>query len=253
MLTKTNGFIAAVAVAYAIFSTSCTHRYYAPNGQNVTLFKEKGEVQIAAGPASGGESSGANIQAGYAATNHLGITANAYLARGENEDNGANGNGFVMEAGAGYFNPIGEHFVFEAYGGFGGGNIYNGYADNSSSKVKFFRPYVQPAFGFTSPYFDAAFAPRIAMLNYLDIERNGTITDTKNVQDLNYIDANKTVFMFEPGITLRAGWKYIKVQAQYVWSVNINAPALRQDDHNISLGLFFNFAPRYSGGSKASE
>lgn len=223
---------------------SCSHVYYAPNGQNVPLFKEKGEVQLAGGSAGSGEAGGANVQAAYAVGNNVGITANAYVASGSNDDTGAHSNGFVAEAGAGYFKPIGNFLVFEAYGGFGGGNIYNRYDGGSDSRVGFIRPYVQPAIGFTSNYFDLAFAPRFCMVNYTGVNSNG-VTDSTNVAQLAYLNNNPTSFYFEPGITARAGWKYVKVQFQYVWSVNLNNPQLLRDNHNVSLGLFLSLAPRY--------
>lgn len=229
---------------FSILLFSCTHRYYAPSGQNVPLFKEKGEVQLSGGLASSGEAGGGNIQAAYAVGNNAGITADAYIANGENEDNGASGNGFNISVGGGYFKPLGDYFVFETYAGFGGGNITNKYAGGGDSKVMFIRPYIQPAIGFTSNFVDVAFAPRIAMVNYTGINRSG-IGDSTQIAQLDYINDHPTSVYFEPGVTLRAGWKYAKLQFQYVWSVNLNNPQILRDNHNVSLGLFLSLAPRY--------
>lgn len=230
---------------FSLVFYSCSHRYYAPTGQNVPLFKEKGEVQLGGGIAGSGEAGGGNIQAAYAVGNHAGITADAYIANGKNDDTGARGNGFIASVGGGYFTPLSNYFVFETYAGFGGGNIYNRYDGGSSSRVNFIRPYIQPAIGFTTNYLDLAFASRIAMVNYTGISRSAGITDSTNVAQLDYINGHPTSVYFEPGITARAGWKYIKVQFQYVWSVNLNNPQILRDNHNISVGLLLSLAERY--------
>jgi hypothetical protein len=235
----------ALAGALALVFSSCSHVYYAPNGQNVPLFKEKGEIQVSAGSAGSGEGGGANVMAAYAPGQHVGVILNSYIASGSNDDNGADGRGYVLEGGAGYFTPINDFLVFEAYAGLGGGNIRNNYADNSSSDVKFIRPYIQPAIGVSTDYVDFAIASRFAMANYTGINRNGTITDSTNIAQLSYLDNHSTVMFWEPGVTIRGGWKYVKVQFQYVWSVPFTDTQMNRDNHNASLGLFFTLAPRY--------
>lgn len=241
--------LSTLAIATVFLLSACSHVYYAPNGQNVPLLKEQGELQISGASAGSGEGGGANIQGAYAITNNVGVVLNSYIASGENDDSGANGNGFAVEGGAGWFKPINDFIVFESYAGVGGGSINNNYADNTSSKVSFVRPYIQPAIGFTSNYVDLAFATRFAMLNYTGISRSGMMLDSTNNAQLNYIGDNKTQLFFEPGVTLRAGWKYVKFQFQYVWSVNLNNNAINRDNHNVSLGLMLNIAPRFKAGS----
>jgi len=54
--------------------------------------------------------------------------------------------------------------------------------------------------------------------------------------------------LFEPAITLRAGFKYAKMQAQFGFSSNLNNPDLIQEKWYISLGMFF----QLTGSDKAA-
>ncbi|UPT65750.1 MAG: hypothetical protein M0D57_14660 [Sphingobacteriales bacterium JAD_PAG50586_3] len=111
--------------------------------------------------------------------------------------------------------------------------------------MQFIRPFIQPAIGLSTNYVDFAIASRFAMANYTNIKRDLTISDSTNIAQLDYLGNNSTVMFWEPGVTIRGGWKYIKLQFQYVWSVPFADTRMKRDSHNASLGLFFTLAPRY--------
>ncbi|UPT65751.1 MAG: hypothetical protein M0D57_14665 [Sphingobacteriales bacterium JAD_PAG50586_3] len=110
----------ALAGTFIALLTSCSHVYYAPSGQNVPLMKEQGELQLSAGTAGSGEGGGANVMAAYAPGKNIGVTLNSYIATGSNDGSGADGHGYIIEGGVGYFKPFAnDKLVFETYAGLG--------------------------------------------------------------------------------------------------------------------------------------
>ena len=102
------------------------------------------------------------------------------------------------------------------------------------------RYFVQPSFGFTSKYFDAVISSRIAILNYSNIEVEGF-----PIFEINIIQNNKSSALFEPAIIIRGGWKYVKLQFQYVRSTNLTSSNFPQLDEIYNLTLYFSFAEKF--------
>src|SRR5690606_9946370 len=63
-------------ISFAFFSMGCSHYYYVPNGPNVPLFKEKGEIKANVKLSSADDFDGVEAQAAYSVTNHIAIIAN---------------------------------------------------------------------------------------------------------------------------------------------------------------------------------
>ncbi len=216
--------------------TSCVHYYYAPNAHNVPLLKEKGNTNVTIVISGGDEFTGIEGQVATAVSEKIGVLGNFMYASGNENFNGhtESGSGFLFEVGAGYFKPILQKFVFETYGGLGIGSVSNKY-ESGSSKVKFTRIFIQPSIGFTTRSFEIALSSRFAGLNYHSIN-----TNSYNDHDLEYIRNHKFSFIFEPAVTIRAGWEGAKFQLQYVFSKNQSNPSLAQETGNINFGLMFN-------------
>ena len=216
--------------------TSCVHYYYAPNAQNVPLLKEKNDTKLLVAVSGGDEFTGFEAQFSRAVTDKIGVMANFIAGGGSEESNNESGSGLLFEIGAGYYKPIGQKFVFEAYGGIGYGGVKNKYKPETS-KVNFTRFFVQPSFGFTTRGFEIALSSRIAGLNY------HSITSSSQIYDIEYIKDHKFSVLFEPALTIRGGWDKVKLQLQYVLSENWNNPGLSQERSNFNLGLYFNIGP----------
>jgi hypothetical protein len=227
-----------ISITIVICLSGCQSMYYyAPNAQNVPMFKEKNEVRISAAYCSVGDASddpieGFEIQSAYAAGRHFAIMINAskavsaetnsYVAEKPQKTN-------MVEFGAGYFKPFHkDKLVVEAYGGFGGGKFENHYRDaydpsyNINSLVHFKRLFFQPSIAFSSPYFGVAFSLRAALLLY----------DQKPEMYLS-----TSYFLVEPCFTVRAGWKGLKFQSQLQLSNNVTDPAFPQHHINFNTGI----------------
>lgn len=233
-----------------IVLSSCSHTYYVPNTVNVPLFKEKNEVRLAGYYASD-EVTTYEIQGAYSITNSLAIMVNGmYAYEYTSEDYGF---GHYLDAAVGYYKPLNKHFVVEVFGGLGACKQYHYYeSDNSSgmytANMWFMKNFIQPSIGFTSDYFDIALSTRLATLTFFDFKFN-LPSDNTGFDDLQKIITRNNYLLFEPALTIRGGWKYVKLQAQICPSFQVFPhrliSSLPSQGGIISAGLCFSFAKRY--------
>ena len=234
--TTSNVFI---SVAIVVCLSGCQSMYYAPNAQNVPMFKEKNEMRVSAAYTRIGDGAdvpidGFEIQSAYAIGKHFAIMANGSKAGGTGSsysyDNGEKSQKTnLVEFGVGFFSPFHkDKLVFETYGGFGGGKIENHFKDASdpsydiNSIIHFNRLFIQPSIAFSSPYFGAAFSMRAAVLVY----------DQKPE-----ISLGTSYFLVEPCFTIRAGWKGFKFQSQLQLSNNLTDLSFPQYHFNFNTGI----------------
>lgn len=248
------GLILIAALAYSL--SACNPVFYAPNAHNVPLLKEKHETRLNLGMTTTEDLTGPDLQAAYAVGKNIGIIANGTYLKGGSEGSNWEGHGYQAEIGSGYFKPVGRFCVAEIYGGAGFAKITNQRYEDPFS-LKFIKPFLQPAFGFNSTYFEVAFSPKIASVHYdepfileyeLLTDANGNIMVDQNGQAAyKILKERQTFFDFEPGLTIRGGWKYTKLQIQAVKSFQ-EIP--ESQDLRINLSLTLNLAPRFR---KAAE
>lgn len=240
-----------------ISHTSCVHYYYAPNSNNVPLFKEKGEARIQAQYTTTGAQAdydaadGFEIQTAYAAGNHTALQLNFFYASENDQDYGS-GSGNYIEAAYGYFKPFGKkRWVFETYAGLGFGGVtnvfkndYNNYTteEAKTSIAKFF---MQPSIGFATKYFDVAFSSKFSLVN-LGLNRS-TLSEQNNQIDYAYIESlrkGKSYFFWEPGLMIRGGFEHVKVVMQLTQTV-ISDDTEPISDASLSLGLVIPFNTKH--------
>ena len=233
-----------MVVALAGFS-SCSTILYAPNSENVPLFtaKHQAKAEVNTCSETDGLSSiimGANFQGAYAVSDHVGLISNLFVAGGEDIFSGESGSGGLFEGGAGYFQNISEHIVFEAYGGAGIGWVKHGSMINTittEDKVKGQRLFAQPAIGYTSKNFDAAFSLRSCAAFY-----NNPPLLTKDDPFYSLTANNKSAMIMEPAFTLRAGFQHVKFQTQFGISFNLNNQL--QDIFFSTFGICICISPK---------
>jgi hypothetical protein len=221
-----------------------------PNVQNVPLFKEKNEYRFSGTYGEGDESTCVEVQAAYSVTDKIGVMTDFMSARGGTVSSKNYGKGNYLDGAIGYYKPIGRFGVFEIYGGLGGSNqqheytsaYYNQY--NGTSDLSFIKLYIQPSFGLTFNVFDIALSTRICRLSFNNIYNN-IYGNTNLYNELNTI-ANKNHLFLEPAITLRGGWKNVKVQFQAAYTSYLNNPKLYFfEEYHFSIGLDVTIAERY--------
>jgi hypothetical protein len=245
-----------------VLFSGCTHLYYVPNVQQVPLFEEKNEARLSLSFGGGEEFTCTEVQAAYSVSGSMGVMTNFMAATGGYKSDKNWGIGNYLEGAVGYFKPIDKYGVFEVYGGFGGGKQHHeysmlrfnsntneyyhastGYSDLSCNKL-----FVQPSFGVTFNAFDVAFSTRMGGLFYHNIV-NRINTDDNDYDELNDIALHEDYFFIEPALTLRGGWKYIKIQFQAAYTGFINQPDVSFERTHVSFGIYVPIAKRFRSGA----
>lgn len=233
---------ALIFTSLALILASCSPKFYSPNTHNVPLISEQGETNLSLS----GNVNQVEFQGAYGVTDGFAFQANGGVFIPSDLDNGDGGSGNFGEIGLGYFKPITENWIFEAYGLAGYGTLENHFPSSiennpgTTGKISanIFRFGVQPNFGYKSKHFSAAVSSRFVNVSYNQV--NGSfIFENKDQED--YLNANSSNFMIEPALTIRGGFERFKLQVQYGYSINVTNSDFRQDNSHFTVGLNFNF------------
>jgi hypothetical protein len=221
--------------------TSCTHTYYVQTTQIVPLFKEKNETQATLSYGQADEVYTTDLQAAHSFTDHFALMTNVMFVSGGSSGSGRNsGTGEYIDLAGGYFTPLGKHGVFEIYGGAGGSNQRHQYEKGKSADLSFKKVFIQPSIGLTYNAFDIAVTSGLSNVNFNDIR------NPRNISQVELIAKNSNSFLFEPALTMRVGWKSVKLQGQVGMSHNLSHSDLAFEPFKLSIGLTFTFAERLS-------
>ncbi|MBA3682401.1 MAG: hypothetical protein H0W73_14755 [Bacteroidetes bacterium] len=238
------------SAAVILILNSCTTQMYVSNAVNAPLLKEKGEVHI--------NVTQNDLQVAAALGKNFGVMANGFYMNYKDNSTNYKHDGILGEAAIGYFKPYENNLVFEAFVGAGGGRVSkqqtftdnnnNSYLANfNANATKFF---IQPDIGYKTKYFDAVFSPRFSAVKYTSFDQ----TNYPEVELHNdYLDNNNLlgpIFMFaEPAVTLRGGYKFVKLQFQYGLTINMTPNDIKHADNFSSLGLVINIAKWYNNNN----
>ncbi len=218
------------------FISSCGPTYYVPNSQNVPLFTEKGQTHASVRMSGGLYQTGFELQGAHAITEDRAIMLNVHAINLEN-----GGGGYFGEAGYGIFKPLGKNFVFETYGGLGYGSLNNlYYTEDGERQIKvntdYLRLFAQPQIALTTKVVDFAFTSRFSYINFGEAP-NVTGAPEFVREELQSIRDNQGNLFWEPGLTLRLGWDYVKLEGQFLLSAPFSDNDLNADPFNINIGL----------------
>lgn len=217
----------------------CASGLYAPNMQNVPLLQEKNEIRINTALGITNTDNAVELQLAYAPTAKIGIQVNAllhgynfYLSKFNNFDV------FFGEIGAGYYHPFGnhKHWVFETYGLLGLGQAFPEFSYYKEGYKQYGKFSLQPAIGFTAKAFDAALSARVSyLLNDVAWKRIEENSDGYG----KYYETES--FLVEPAITLRCGWKYVKLQTQ----LGVSIGGEKGIDSHANAGIYLSLNKKY--------
>jgi hypothetical protein len=220
---------------------------YTPTAVSVPLLQEKGEIRAYISPT--------NAQVAYAVTDHLGVIANGRFSNWEvtttinDKTDNYNSKLTDVEIGAGYLAKSAKGLIFEGYGGLGfaSANFTDVDANKQPLGEKFtstgFKAFVQPNIGFTSNGFDMALSTRLSGIKFGKAETTYSLTKLKEYS-LDKLAENTHLFL-EPAITLRGGYKWVKLQAQFGASVKLTEATIPHNPFFGSIGLSLNLAKWY--------
>ena len=215
---------AIFATIIAIMQTGCGPVLYTNVGQNVPMFIEKDEFSFTGSYAAAGsngmrEGTGLGLSAAYSFSDKwAGITSFYSINFGEDKDDPEfRKRGTYFELGGGRYGSFASGRVgWEVFGGLGFCGIRN---EDGTERINvgFIKPFVQPSIGYLSPYFDLIFTPRVAMVGYTKKDIRTTDVQYRRMAN-DFFEQHGTSLVFEPGITVRAGYKNTKVFLQTNYS-----------------------------------
>lgn len=202
----------------------CSPTVYAPNLQHVPNLRAKGDVEFQGGLLSTESTDGGGGAIAVAVSDQNGIGFNLNILSGNDDDNDGKLSSFQLyyiRQGLVSNNP---KFMWGVSPGLG----YTGMRWDSNNidefKSGYLQPFVVPSIGFVTPYFEVMASARFSYVGYLDNSFNPLSEQiSERLQD----QGNQ--FTFEPAFTIRGGWKYIRLQIQYVYST-YNADLLNISD-----------------------
>ncbi len=221
----------------------CSPNYYTPAMVNAPLIDEKGSGELTG--AIGQQE--VNVAAAYGVGQNVAIKADgSWHQTVWDRDEGERFRVRRAEIGAGYFTPVGQDFVLEIYGVAGMGDVqtnvpYSMGDSLLSSKgvaADFSIFGIQPNFGYKSELWTAGFSARFIHLQYRNIDGSMFY---KGIEQAEYLREHQSNFLIEPAFTFKIGMDQVKLQLQYVYSINISNPFFRQKNTGFTLGLNFSW------------
>lgn len=218
---KKCNIIPILLLLVAAILNGCSPVMYSTVGQNVPMFKEKGELTVNAAYAEvyGQDytnGNGLGIQAAYAISDKW-AAMGSYYNFDNLEDPGEDGwntHGSYFEFGGGYYGAISKKFRYEVFGGLGYGSISNKKMAMDNVDVSFLKPFIQPSAGFVTRYFDFIFTPRVSFITYTSHSCN-IMDKNLEMQANTFCEENKNTLAIEPGFTMRIGADPVKLQLQF--------------------------------------
>lgn len=233
------GVIYLISFAF-IALQSCTPAYI-PNTLNTPLFENKNEFKATIN----GGINGSDVHLAYTPINHLGIMLNGSFM---NKTDSSNYNRHAFgELGFGYYTALGLA-RFEVYGGYGIGGVDSYFKSNlftKNAQAIYHRIFIQPSIGIGSDFADLAFTTRFVFVN---MHLNSTTLETYNTGKLDTF--------FEPAITARFGYKYIKFFMQFGLSIpliDMNENIYEYEPFIIALGIHLTITDKYFNKKKEEK
>jgi hypothetical protein len=226
-----------VVLIFLSFLLSSCVTIYKPDLVQSPLLKEKSDFNANAAVALSGAGL-YNVQAAYAVSDHVGITANGmYHYRKTESDNSSTEklNILYAGAGAGYFAPFSSgRGLFQCYGGigFGGSQDKINTAPNPPEvTARYHDIFIQPGVALIRDNFEMAFDLRCRYVNltnihaYLYDEFEWWNTDFRYYSDTSFYFVN-----LEPTFTMKVGGEKIKGFLQ----AGLTVPTVHSDSYFLA-------------------
>ncbi|MDX5347827.1 MAG: hypothetical protein LPK19_11330 [Hymenobacteraceae bacterium] len=239
-----------LAMGLLLVSAAGCKTMYKPTMQNVPLLSEQGDFKAVVNTS--------NVQAAYAVTDKVGVMANGYFRNNKwNAEAGSTNwdytnKWFNGEAAVGYYVPFSDEGRFEVYGGAGYGRVTyereftdqmsEPYYDKfSANNMRFF---IQPNIGRSTENFEFAFSTRLVGLQFNNVSQTGYTQEELEFENLTGLDQSIHAFI-EPGITIRGGYKWIKLHSQVIFSQKLTSTDINYNPFNMNFGIQIDLSKKY--------
>lgn len=241
-----NKLIPFLLLSSFLFS-ACNRYYYKPTGINDPLFTDGGQVHAAFSGSSQEDDNDrsyfTDFQLGYSPINHIGLLGSySTYAYRPYDKTVTPANAYIAEGAAGVYGAFGGNkakMVIDLYAGGGGGSM------NSDVNMNLRKLFIQPGIGMRSKVFDAVVNLRFSNIKYSDFDPRGK--DSSYLYEHHLVDtiSGKSIdkgsyTFYEPGITVRVGYKFVKAQFQAAFAVPVSLVSWHYNGLRFTVGLHFN-------------
>ena len=248
----------SLIIATAMFASSCSHYYYAPNEGTLLALNEKNDLKLSAGGNLGGDENESNFsfQAGYSPIKHLGIQSSffSYKKRGEKDGVTESGNGFISNAaiGAYYFLPtkriskrrelivngpvMQRGVMFDLYAGYAKGEVHNYYEPNTSSHFDFNKSFAQLGIHWQGKIYGISFVSKFGVLDYKNGDVNGKISE-EHLADVMDIEKYDTYAFRENSLRFSLGIQHARFFLTTTWLNSSKLDKVKFIDNTVHAGV----------------
>lgn len=215
--------------------TSCGPLFYVPNGTPTPLFSHGKELAAGGNLTEGGyEFYGAG-----SVTDHILVLGSTTSVEPEKDQYDNGGKASIVEGGAGYYSVLQEKFAWGVNGMMGKGKMENNYPPSQGINASMFRYSVTPYIGYMTERFEGSAALRFTGMNYSSV--NGSLV-LNNKDWVEYLRNHAQQFFIEPSLTVRFGYKYAFLQAQWVKSFNLTDQFFPDKNSMVCIGLHLKYS-----------
>jgi hypothetical protein len=203
-----------------LFFTACSPRIYQPKPAEPVLLSKKNQLKIN----SISDINMSTISIAYSPKENFGIQMG--VGGNHNETYTINNSGtktsFLNEF---YFNPyiaagyykLSNQILYEIYGGLGVYK-YKNTARAYLQKMNNLNLFIQPSVAYVNKNFEVVFTAKIDNLNKGKVILSDSVLTAESLKNYNFLDY-KSYFFFQPAITIKAGFKFLKFQLQISESI----------------------------------
>lgn len=226
----------AVASVLLLLS-SCRTYDYLPHNHQIPTLKEKGDVEIQAGGGKTEQVSSFGASANYALSNRLFISGGFMQTNSGSVKLDALGFKFNQYTiGGGYYKPLGKNATFATQIGIARLNYqHSAYSPTFEfSRTKLF---IEPSFAFQGKYFGFGVATRISNVKTPAL----TFPGSQPLYTLDYLNTNRSVWLFEPAIQLSGRYNNFKLTTEFGFGAPIGNQSLNVLGYHTSVTLNYTF------------
>jgi len=220
-LTLLNNYL----VFGCLVCSSCTHYYYAPEEGNLLALNEKGDLRVSASlgvAPSDSRNTFIAFQAGYSPSKNIAFQF-SYSRLNNFYNNEKIGKIYIASGAIGFYhfkeferlneetpdNFSKQGLLFDAYLGYGIGEVHNYYFGGGRSNFIFSKTYFQGGFHWQGKIIGIDIVGRIVRLDYNKGILSGNI-DNSHWFAIDRLSENNPYFLFESSSRLHFGNKYVK-------------------------------------------
>jgi len=240
-------------VTLSLFVTACTPTYYAPGTLPTPGLKNKGEVKFAVHKSESSDEestsigSGMDVEIAYSPIQNLGLVfhSNRFSDSFQNPIKRGSGlygfpeyeyvqytaKGDLYNFGVGYYKNLHPSLVWETYGTVGLGSF-----DMRELTADLRKTAIQSGVVYANDIFECGIHLGLASLKYRNIQ--GDVTNYDESQN-QYLNENSDNVLANTALTVRLGYRPVKIQLQVGGSENLTNPDFKMNDNYASCGLFF--------------